>query len=132
MLGIRGAADLVSHPLRGALFETFVVSEFHKTWLHSGMIPDFFTWRDAYGGEVDLLVPAKGRMRPVEIKSGKTVQSDWLRALESWTKLAGDRAGEPLLVYAGDEHQRRSGAEVVGWPHLARFYDELAEALGGK
>jgi predicted AAA+ superfamily ATPase len=126
LLGIRSAADLASHPLRGAVFETFVVSEFHKLWLHCGVAPDFHLWRDAHGMEVDLLLPSRGRTRPVEVKAGKTVQSEWLGVLESWTGLASDRAGEPLVIYGGDERQKRSRAEVIGWPHLARFWEELA------
>jgi uncharacterized protein len=129
LLGIRSASDLASHPLRGALFETFVVSEFHKTWLHRGAPPDFHFWRDAHGMEIDLLLPSQGRTRPVEIKAGKTVQSEWLRVLGSWTELAGDRAAEPLVIYGGDERQKRSGAEVVGWTHLAGFWNELANEL---
>ena len=129
LLGIRRAADLASHPLRGALFETFVVSEFHKVWLHGGVAPDFHFWQDAHGAEVDVLLPARGRTRPVEIKAGKTVQSEWLRVLESWTALAGERADEPLVIYGGDERQPRSRAQVIGWPHLAAFWNELGEEL---
>ena len=54
LLGIRDAETLNAHPLRGALFETLVVSEMFKTRFNAGEPAELYFWRDHVGHEVDL------------------------------------------------------------------------------
>lgn len=115
LLGIEDARQIRTHPLRGALFETWVVSEFAKKRLNTGRPPHLSFWRDRSGHEVDLLLPEGASVRPVEIKSGATLQRDAWRGLARWQDLAGSEAGRPLLVYGGDESQTRSDADVLSW-----------------
>jgi uncharacterized protein len=42
LLGIREPEQLRLHPLRGAIFESWVFSEIYKTNVHSGAQPDLF------------------------------------------------------------------------------------------
>jgi predicted AAA+ superfamily ATPase len=67
-LGIRTAADLDTHPARGASFEAFVVDQLVSAYerVLPGARPHF--WRTAQGDEVDLLVEAGRRLVPFEIK----------------------------------------------------------------
>jgi len=67
LLGIRGPDDLRNHPLRGPIFETFVVGEFRKLYLHHGQRSTLYFWRDSNGREVDLVVDVGGRRIPIEI-----------------------------------------------------------------
>jgi uncharacterized protein len=60
LLGVRDAAQLVSHPLRGALFENYVVAEVAKAYWHHRRTPPIHFWRDQTGHEVDLLVEEGG------------------------------------------------------------------------
>ena len=115
LLGIRGADVLSLHPLRGALFETWVVSEFLKARLNAGQPPDLYFWRDNNGLEADLLFEVGGRLQPVEIKSGRTVTPDYVRAGQKAGRFAGDEALQPWLVYGGDESYERSGVRLIGW-----------------
>jgi predicted AAA+ superfamily ATPase len=115
LLGIEEARQIGTHPLRGALFETWVVSEFAKKRLNTGRPPHFSFWRDRSGHEVDLLLPESASARPVDIKSGATLQRDAWRGLARWQDLAGSEAGRPMLVYGGDESQTRSDADVLSW-----------------
>jgi predicted AAA+ superfamily ATPase len=115
LLGIEEARQIGTHPLRGALFETWVVSEFAKKRLNTGRPPHLSFWRDRSGHEVDLLLPESASARPVEIKSGATLQRDAWRGLARWQDLAGSEAGRPMLVYGGDESQTRSDADVLSW-----------------
>ena len=55
LLGIRDAGQIVSHPLRGAIFENHVVTEVVKSYLHHHRTPPLFFWRDRTGHEIDLL-----------------------------------------------------------------------------
>ena len=56
LIGIRDAVTLDTHVSRGALFETFVVSELIKRHFNQGINADLFFWRDSIGNEIDLLL----------------------------------------------------------------------------
>lgn len=118
LLGIQGKAQLVTHPLRGAIFETWVVSELRKAWLNRGERPLFYYWRDSNGNEVDLLIESAGRLMPVEIKSGQTLNKDFFTGLERWVRLAGSIAQNPTLIYGGTGSHERKGVQVLGWRDL--------------
>ena len=115
LLRIREPGDLAIHASRGAIFESFVVSEFFKRAMHSGTSPDLYFWRDSAGNEVDLLLDRGTRLIPVEIKSGRTVSRDFFKGLNYWRGLSGDEEGPAGLIYGGTHSHRRGGACVYGW-----------------
>jgi predicted AAA+ superfamily ATPase len=115
LLGIRTKGQLETHPLRGQIFETMVVSELVKSRLNKGERPNFHFWRDNNGNEVDLVVDQGDGLIPVEIKSGKTISGDALGGLEKWRALAGDACLEPILIHGGADSYRRNGVHLVGW-----------------
>ena len=118
LLGIEHAEQIATHPLRGAIFETWVVSEFVKRRTNAGQPPNLFFWRDRAGHEIDLLLHENGVIRPVEIKSGATFQREALRGLEKWRDIAGPEAGQPMLVYGGSESQSRTQVDLVSWREI--------------
>jgi predicted AAA+ superfamily ATPase len=113
LLGIRHAGDLRTHPLRGAIFETFVVSEMRKLFLHHGQRPPLHFWRDSNGREVDILVDLGRRRIPMEVKAGETVAGDFFKGLDNYLTLSEDPWG--ILVYGGDEAYERRGHRVRPW-----------------
>ncbi|MFM7274685.1 MAG: ATP-binding protein, partial [Gammaproteobacteria bacterium] len=121
LLGIREPAQIALHPLRGALFETWVLAELLKGRLNRGLPSNLWFWRDNAGNEVDVLLEEGETLRPVEIKSGSTVLPDALSALQRWTALAGNVAGMPVLVYGGGESQRRSASTVLAWRDIGEL-----------
>jgi len=118
LLGIRDPDQIETHPLRGNLFETFVVAEWVKSFRNRGEQTAFYFWRDSNGVEVDLLIEQGMRLMPVEIKSGKTVAHDFFASLNKWTELAGDLAEDPTMVYGGREDFRHKGIRIISWRHL--------------
>ena len=115
LLGIRDSAALNIHPQRGALFETLVIGEFVKQRFNAGQPAGLWFWRDNTGNEVDLLFESGTRLQPVEIKSGATMVSDWLRGIEKWRSLVGADALPGWLVYGGEDAYSRAGIEVFPW-----------------
>jgi len=113
LLGIRNSGDLRNHPLRGPIFETFVVGEFRKLYLHHGQRPPLYFWRDSNGREVDLVVDAGTQRIPIEMKSSETVSGDFLRDLNRYLALSGDPWG--ALVYGGSESYKRRGHWIRPW-----------------
>jgi hypothetical protein len=115
LLGIREADMLPTHPLRGALFENYVMAEVAKAFVHHRQQPEMHFWRDRTGREIDLLLARGEELYPVEIKSGKTVAGDALQSLSKWSAFAGQPVENATLVYGGDQAFVRSGVSVRPW-----------------
>lgn len=111
LLGIDHADMLEMHPFRGSLFENLVVTEFLKQRLNSGLSNNIYFWRDSTGNEIDLLIDRTPDLLPIEIKSGRTVTSDYFKGLNFWNKLTGNKGG--MVVYGGDMKQSRSNGITV-------------------
>jgi uncharacterized protein len=115
LLGIRTSEQMITHPLRGNIFETFIISELIKSKLNRGEKPDFSFWRDSNGNEVDLIVEQNTKLMPIETKSGRTLTRESFAGLEKWCALAGEKATMPTLIYGGDESYQHKGINVFGW-----------------
>ena len=117
LLGISTQEQLASHPLRGALFETWVAGELLKWRTNHGRRWQLAFWRDRSGLELDLLLEDGERLVGVEVKSGATITPDQWRSLRRW--LAIPPGADGALVYGGEESQRRTDLRVLGWRALA-------------
>jgi predicted AAA+ superfamily ATPase len=127
LLGIHSPQALATHAMRGALFESLVISEFLKRRYNAGRPADLYFWRDNVGHEVDLLHETPNGLQAVEIKSGVTFASDWLKGPEKWLSFAESEALPPLLVFGGQGAYQRGNCRVMGWAELASTA-ALAEA----
>jgi len=124
LMGIRDAQTLETHAGRGALFETWVVSELYKQRLNAGQPLDLYFWRDSAGNEVDLIIETARGLQPLEIKSGSTYAADWAHGLRKWQALAGSECLEPALVYGGEMSFAREGLKVWSWKDVAQSIRE--------
>jgi hypothetical protein len=118
LIGIESPAHLAIRPERPALFETLVVNEFLKRRWNAGLPSNLHFWRDNIGTEIDLVIEQGTRLRPVEVKSGRTVNDEFFASLRKWIRYAGKRAGISTLVYGGEESYVRSGIRVMSWRDL--------------
>ncbi|WP_262249603.1 ATP-binding protein [Parapedobacter soli] len=117
LLGITQEKQLETHPLRGSIFETLVVSELVKKRTNTGREINLFYWRDKTGREVDVVIDEVDNLIPVEIKSGKTVHAEFFKNLTYWMGLSGMQKG--FVIYGGDLNQSRSnGIQVNSWRDL--------------
>lgn len=117
LMGLTHADQVATHPLRGALFENLVVTEFFKHALNQGHHPRLHYFRDSNGLEVDLVVEdgmGPGELGLVEIKSGQTFQPDWLTPMHKVAALLPAPVNRRMLVFGGDGGYVRNGVEVVG------------------
>jgi len=115
LLQIRSPQDLNHRAERGAVFESFVVAELIKNFLHRGNPPGITFWRDSAGHEVDVIVDTGSGLIPFETKSAQTVADDFFNALAYWRRLAGATGSPAALVYGGDLSFKRSGITVLPW-----------------
>lgn len=110
LLTMSEAAHVDSHPLKGVLFENLVVMEVAKYLFNHDRKAQLFFYRDSDGNEIDLLIQDGGRFLPVEIKLGKTVHQDFFKAFGRFESAMGADCAARLVVYGGDQAQKRSDA----------------------
>lgn len=115
LLRVQSTEDLHQHAARGAVFESFVVSELYKNFLHRGEPAELYFWRDSAGHEVDILIDLGNRLIPVEAKSARTVVSDFFAGLKYWQALGGGQRGGAALIYGGDRAMKREGLCIYPW-----------------
>ncbi|MFM7531920.1 MAG: ATP-binding protein [Rubrivivax sp.] len=122
LMGIQDPAQVRSHPLRGALFETLVVNELLKSRMNAGLREPVHFWRDNVGTEVDVVLERGGAIAAVEIKSAPTVAPDAFSNLSKWRRYASERGSyasvHPALVYGGSRRYTRDGVDVMPWASL--------------
>lgn len=115
LLRATDSESLLTHPMRGAIFETFVVSELMKAFLNAQQNAPLYFWRDRTGHEVDVIVDMGAELVPVEVKAGRTIASDALSGLRYWLGLAGNANSRAMLVYAGEDTHERNRIAVIPW-----------------
>jgi len=115
LLRIRSQEDLRFHALYGNIFESYVISEFLKTYMNRGKEHSIYFWRDSTGNEIDILVDEGDTLTPVEIKAGQTVASDFFKGIRFWKKLTADMDQGAALICGGDKSYIRSNTYVYPW-----------------
>ncbi len=120
LIGIRTPQQLRTHPLRGAIFETWVVSEIVKHRLNRGETRGLYFYRNRDGAEVDLVIEHPSRLTLVEAKSSQTPNSSLFSgALRVQRQLS--QASPPsglAVVYGGADSQDRTVGRLVRWDNV--------------
>ena len=126
LLGIRDPDQLRTHPLRGALFESWVASEIVKALVHRGRQPDLKHYREARGVEIDILAEQARTLHLLECKSGATIHPSFFEPL---LRLAAsvDQPARPAIVYGGAESHPRRRVAVYGWTDI----EEVGKRIAG-
>jgi predicted AAA+ superfamily ATPase len=118
LLNIRSSSQIVNHYLKGALFESYIISDIKKRYYHRGIKAGLHFWRDKQGLEVDCLIDQGDKLIPIEIKSGSTLNSSFFSGILRWNKLAGLEPKDSYLIYGGQEEQKRNTGHVLGWKKI--------------
>ncbi len=118
LLRVRNRDALYSFNLRGNLFENFIISEYHKSALHSGNNPDAYFYRDKIGNEVDLIIDKPPEVIPIEIKSGETISNDFFKGLIKYQSLSNISPEKCFLIYSGKKSGKRKHANILSWNQL--------------
>ena len=120
LLGIRQPEQLRTHPLRGPIFETWVVSEVLKHRTNRGWTGGMSFYRDRNGAEVDLVIDRTSGLTLVEAKSSATASSSLLagarRVRRHFEPLSP--ACDLVVAYGGDQFQPRAEGRLIPWRML--------------
>ncbi len=114
LLDIQNARQMATHPLRGSLFESMVVSELLKCRFNAGKTDNLYYFRDNVGNEIDVICDHGIHLDALEIKSGQTVADDFFKGIEYLGKLT-DAMRDSYIVYGGDKTYTRNNVRVVSW-----------------
>jgi predicted AAA+ superfamily ATPase len=116
LLRISNTEQLFSHPLRGSIFENWVINEKLKAFLNNGQDAPLYFWRDAKGHEVDLVLDRGTWLEPFEIKSGSTFDPSFIENLDYFSKLQERPGGE--LIYGGETTFTFKNIPIRSWREL--------------
>lgn len=113
---ISSPETLASHPLWGAVFETYCVNNIIRLAKVLNNSPAFYHWRTGSGAEVDLVLERDGKFFPIEIKSSSNLTKHDTRGVMSF------RASYPklnikqgLIIYTGPSAHRLND-QVMAFP----------------
>lgn len=123
LLGIREVDQLALHPLRGAIFETFVFTEVLKARLHRDLEPDLSHFRDHRGREIDLVIADASHAHAIEVKSTRTAFREPLSAMAALDPALctpWPRTIAHTLIWGGDTTLPGSDGTLRSWRDLAR------------
>lgn len=120
LLGIENLTQLSRDPLRGNLVENLVFLELIKSRINLGLDPQLYYFRDAQGHEVDFIFQSGRELVPIEVKSSKTFNKEFLKNLYFFKNLAGERCPKGFLIYSGDHEQKIETFDVLNYRHSYR------------
>ena len=120
LIGIRTPEQLRSHPLRGPIFETWVVSEIVKHRMNLGETRGLFFYRNRDGAEVDLVIEHPSRVTLVEAKSSQTPSSSLFDGARRVRRHLVDSSlpCDVVIAYGGDEYQNRAHGRLIPWDRV--------------
>lgn len=115
LAGIRDGSQWAAHPLRGAFFETMVVSDLVKTSMAAAPDTEWYFWSSPSGVEVDLVERRGTEVLGHEIKAGATFRPEQVKNLLSWSTLSGVPPENLTLHYDGNEEFVHKGIRIRPW-----------------
>ena len=86
-------------PMKGSLFENYVIAEIYKKNLISQKNAQLYYWRTNHGEEIDLIIDHFYYKEMMEIKSGETFKPNMVKTMEN-ILTTDDKA---YLLYRGEK-----------------------------
>lgn len=110
LLRIRDAGDLINHPLKGQLFETFVVTEYLKMFYNKGSEAPLYFYRENSGLEIDLLIQLGAELLPVEVKAANVFHDNLIKNINTYSKSTDFKTAN--LIYGGDRRWEKGKINI--------------------
>jgi len=103
LLGLHDREALLNSPNFGTLFETMIVTDFLKRFLHFGQMPSMYYLRTRDGLEVDLVIELGQKLYLFEIKSAMTILPKHAFSLARITSELGSMVQASAVISASEE-----------------------------
>ncbi len=123
LLGIREQEQVNLHYMKGSLFENLILNEFIKRSFNRGENRQPYYWQDNHGKEIDCILVNGERVTAVEIKSGKTMSTNYFDNLKYWKAIAVLPENQEYVVYGGEQSMQTVAGTLISWRNLDRIPD---------
>jgi len=125
LLGIRTAEEFHLHPFKGAIFESFIISEMFKYNYNHNELPQIYFWRDTQGHEIDAIIEKSlGNTVPIEIKASMTITDSFFKGIAEWQEIT-KQPTTPYIIYAGQENMFRKKGDVFAWQNIDAMLKQI-------
>jgi len=104
LLGLHHRDTLMNSPNFGNLFETVIITDFLKRFLHLGQMPSMYYLRTRDGLEVDLVIDLGQKLHLFEIKAAMTILPKHASSLVRITRQLGSVVKTSAIISAADEN----------------------------
>ncbi len=117
LMGVNNEAITKNRMIYGALFENMIIVDLIKNFNAHGMRPTLTFLRDSSQREIDLIIELNDKVIPLEIKASQTMQSGFFDTM-TWFKEQTSSTQDAIVVYGGEQNQKRSQGKVISWKNL--------------
>jgi len=122
LLGLHDRETLLSSPNFGNLFETMVVTDALKRFLHFGQMPSMYYLRTRDGLEVDLVIESGQKLHLFEIKAAMTIVPKHASGLTRVTSDLGSSIRTSAIIsMSGDNFTLKNGICNYNWKNALGF-----------
>ena len=122
LLRIESIEELILHPNKGAIVETFALAELLKGRLNQGKQPNLTYYRDLKGFEVDTIADWKHTFA-IEIKSTIEAEQNLSKNTRDYLALRGDDGSRGAVFYLGDLTLTINGIDYVSWKDWGNYHN---------
>lgn len=119
LLGIHDKETLLKSPNFGAIFETFIVNDFLKRFLHAGQMPSMYYLRTRDGMEIDLVIEIEQKLYLFEIKSAMTIFPKQTLSLQRAAAGLKGKVGVAATISRSEKNSQLTGKIFnISWKNL--------------
>ncbi len=122
LLRIESKEELLLSEKKGAIVETFAVSELLKHRTNAGRKGNLTYFRDRTGFEVDTIADWKHSFA-IEIKSTSESEAKAAKNLRRYLELKKHNDSKGAVFYLGDLTLKMNGVDYVGWRDWGNYQD---------
>ena len=123
LLRIESVEELILHPNKGAIVETFALAELLKGRLNQGKQPNLTYYRDLKGFEVDTIADWKHTFA-IEIKSTIEAEQNLSKNTRDYLALRGEDGSRGAVFYLGDLTLTINGIDYVSWRDWGNYQNK--------
>lgn len=123
LLRINSVEELILSPHKGAIVETFAISELLKRRTNQGKKPNLTYFRDLKGFEVDTIADWKHTFA-IEIKSSSATEQKLSANTRKYLSLRNDENAKGAIFYLGDITCDINNITYVSWKDWCNFSEE--------
>lgn len=114
---ISSPESVLSHPMKGRLFETYIVMEILKTVQEFPVRPNLYHFRSHSGAELDLILEIDGKLFPIEIKMKSNPSKDDAKNFSSFRTMFPNENISKGMIISSAESPRWITEDVFTVPY---------------